>query len=77
MAVDFVRLWGCHVPGAQAMPIFLRTAGKKAKAAQRCLQPPVPVGRPVLPVTQARRAKLLDEFLHCLLKRGLTCGNAG
>ncbi|CAL1144812.1 unnamed protein product [Cladocopium goreaui] len=38
-------------PAANAMPIFPRTAGERSKAAIRQNRPPVPSGRPVLPVT--------------------------
>lgn len=51
------------MPGAHAMPMFPRTAGERSKAAQRMMRPPVPPGRPVLPITQQRRSRLLDEFV--------------
>eukprot|EP00435_Cladocopium_sp_Y103_P019932 s4028_g4.t2 len=57
--------------GAHAMPMFPKTAGERTKAAQRQLRPPVPPGRPVLPVTQQRRAKLLDAFLIWAVEEGL------
>ena len=45
--------------------------GEKSKAAQRLLKPPVPKGRPVLPATQHKREKLLDDFLICGTEQGL------
>ena len=56
---------------AEAMPVFPKTAGEFSKAAQRAARPPVPSGRPVLPATQHRRAKLLDEFLIWSVNEGL------
>eukprot|EP00435_Cladocopium_sp_Y103_P012322 s1186_g3.t1 len=58
-------------PGACAMPIFPRTAGERAKAAQRAARPPVPSGRPVLATTQQKRLKLLDEFLFWSIEEGV------
>ena len=71
---------GCWVRGwiflalvlqCEAMPVFPRTSGEYAKSVFRAERPPVPEGRPVLPVTQKRRAKLLDDFLVRSLDEGL------
>lgn len=51
------------LPGAHAMPMFPKTAGERSKAAQRMMRPPVPPGRPVQPITQQRRSRLLEEFV--------------
>eukprot|EP00435_Cladocopium_sp_Y103_P063603 s567_g25.t1 len=67
----FVVWSACFARGAIAMPIFPRTSGERAKAAQRLARPPVPSGRPVLPATQQKRAKLLDEFLLWSLDEGI------
>eukprot|EP00435_Cladocopium_sp_Y103_P050885 s1879_g15.t1 len=61
----------CLLPGAHAMPLFPRTAGERSKAASRLLRPPVPQGRPVLPITQQRRGKLLEQFFIWASDEGL------
>ena len=66
-----VFVWGCSLPAARAMPIFPRTVGEKVKASQRRLLPPVPQGRPVLPITRKRGASLLDEFFVRAFEEGL------
>eukprot|EP00435_Cladocopium_sp_Y103_P047077 s582_g13.t1 len=65
-------LWGAWgASAAQAMPIFPKTPGEKSKAAMRQMRPPVPVGRPVLPATQQKRSKPLDEFLIWTTAEGI------
>ena len=65
-----VGLLAC-VPAANAMPIFPRIAGERSKAAMRQSRPPVPSGRPVLPVTMQRRKQLLDAFFIWATEQGL------
>jgi len=65
-----VGLLAC-APVANAMPIFPRTAGERSKAAMRQSRPPVPSGRPVLPVTMQRRKQLLDAFFIWATEQGL------
>ena len=48
----------CPVRGAMAMPVFPVTHAEKAKADLRRGAGPIPVGRPVLPVTGTMRRKL-------------------
>ena len=50
---------------------FPRTPAERTKAALRQARPPVPPGRPVLPVTQQRRGKLLDQFIIWAVDGGL------
>eukprot|EP00435_Cladocopium_sp_Y103_P060225 s990_g22.t1 len=67
----FVVVFACLVSGAPAMPLFPRTAGERSKAAFRRARPPVPAGRPVLPVTTKRREQLLNEFFIWATEEGL------
>eukprot|EP00435_Cladocopium_sp_Y103_P059653 s1616_g21.t1 len=67
----FVLFVCLGAPCAEAMPMFPRTAGERSKAAQRSSRPPVPIGRPVLPATQAKRKQLLDEFIIWAIEQGL------
>ncbi len=48
--------------GATAMPIFPATTGEVAKAKARSFQPPLPIGRPVMPVTGSLREKYFEIF---------------
>eukprot|EP00435_Cladocopium_sp_Y103_P013722 s2211_g3.t1 len=67
----FFVVFACLVHGAPAMPLFPRTAGERSKAAFRQARPPVPAGRPVLPVTTKRREQLLNEFFIWATEEGL------
>ena len=72
-----LRLWTSVLfalegfPGAMAMPMFPRTPGERTKAAQRMAGPPVPSGRLVLPATQQKRNKFLDELFLWSIEEGL------
>ena len=48
--------------GAYAMPIVPNTAGEVAKAKSRASQPPLPIGRPVMPTTGSSRERFLEVF---------------
>ena len=48
--------------GASAMPIIPATTGEAARAKARSFQPPLPVGRPVLPATGSLREKYFEIF---------------
>ena len=67
----FVGGVACFSSGGSAMPVFPRTAGERAKAAQRADRPPVPSGRPVLASTQHKRLRLLDDFLVWSVEEGI------
>eukprot|EP00435_Cladocopium_sp_Y103_P028739 s1351_g7.t1 len=76
LRAPYLWLWifvyvACLGRGAEAMPIFPRTAGERTKAALRSMRPPIPSGRPVLPVTQARRESLLQEFFSWAIDEGV------
>ena len=69
------RLWIfvgvlASAPAVQAMRLFPRTAGERTKAAIRMNKPPVPSGRPVLPVTMQRRTQLPNEFFMWATEQG-------
>lgn len=65
----FVGVLAC-APAVQAMRLFPRTAGERTKAAIRMNKPPVPSGRPVLPVTMQRRTQLPNEFFMWATEQG-------
>ena len=48
--------------GAYAMPMVPNTAGEVAKAKTRASQPPLPIGRPVMPTTGSSRERFLEIF---------------
>lgn len=48
--------------GAHAMPMVPNTAGEVAKAKTRASQPPLPIGRPVMPTTGSSRERFLEIF---------------
>ena len=54
----------CCPGGAMAMPVFPATNTERLKSDFRRSQGPIPVGRPVLPVTGTLRQKLLQTFLE-------------
>lgn len=69
------RLWIfvgvlASAPAVQAVRLFPRTAGERTKAAIRMNKPPVPSGRPVLPVTMPRRTQLPNEFFMWATEQG-------
>ena len=53
----------CFTGDAMAMPVFPVTRSEWNKADSRRHVGPIPVGRPVLPVTGSNRQKLLQNFL--------------
>ena len=57
--------------GAQAMSMFLRTAGGRSKAALRLNRLHVALKRPVLPAIMQHRKQLQGEFLFWAFEQGL------
>eukprot|EP00438_Fugacium_kawagutii_P032989 Skav223990 [mRNA] locus=scaffold6785:46494:53610:+ [translate_table: standard] len=74
----FCCCWSCALlvfvlvgAPAEAMPIFPKTTGDRARAAARLARDPIPTGRFVLPQTTAKRQKLIDEFFKWAADEGL------
>lgn len=56
--------------GASAMPMVPNTAGEVAKAKARAVQPPLPIGRPVMPITGSTRERYLEVFKNWAAELG-------
>ena len=58
------------LPLAMSMPMFPRNPGEVSRARARAERPPLPAGRPVLPVTSSLRERYLSEFFGWACENG-------
>ena len=61
-------LVGSGFPAAMSMPMFPKNPGEISRANARAARPPLPEGRPVLPVTSSLRERYLAEFFNWALE---------